>query len=433
MLTKENNDRVTQTGPGTLGGDLLRRYWQPVALSVELKHDEPFAVRIMSEDLVLYRDEQGKPCLIGRRCPHRGVDLSYGRVEDGGLRCLYHGWLLSGDGRCLDQPGEGTASNYKDRIKHKAYPCKEAGGLILAYMGPGDPPNLPKFPFFLAPPERSWTTKIHHDCNYLQGNEGNVDPQHLSYLHRFLDPRQSVDERVNSLLIRDSAPKLEVEETGYGFRLFAARAAAEGEIYIRMSNFIMPNCSAFDGSPLVDPRTGKSRENLGYQMHWHVPIDDDTHWKYTILYGHEIPIDLNWIEKIVFADVDENYQLARNQGNRYQQNRQEMKTMSFAGMGQSFWAHDKFAVEAQGAIVDRSAEHLGTTDKPTMLMRRQLLQAIDAMEAGQDPLFVERDKAANALADMAVLSKVVPEGTDLLSGWWRDFRPKIGPIMEILE
>lgn len=429
MLSKENNDLLTLTGPDTPGGDLLRRYWQPVALAAELTADAPLAVRILSEDLVLYRGERGKPCLVGRRCPHRGVDLSYGRVEDGGLRCLYHGWLLAGDGRCLDQPGEPEGSTYKDRIKHKAYPCREAGGLILAYMGPGEPPHLPKFPFFLAPEERRWVTKIHHDCNYLQGNEGNVDPQHLSYLHRFLHPGQTVDARVNSMLVRDPAPKLDVEETRYGFRLFAARSAGPDQSYIRMTNFIMPNCSAFDGSPLVDPRSGTSRDNLGYQMHWHVPIDDVTHWKYTILYAHEIEIDLQWIETIVFADVTADYTLERNAGNRYFQNRDEMKSTSFAGLGQSFWAHDKFAVEAQGPITDRSTEHLGTTDKPTMLMRRQMLSAIDDIKAGRDPLFVERSSQENALADLMVLSKIVPSSTDSLSGWWRAHLPRTGPMI----
>ncbi len=430
MLSNENNDLVTLTGAGTPGGELLRRYWQPVALSSELKPGVPLSVRVMSEDLVLYRDERGKPGLLGRRCPHRGVDLSYGRVEDGGLRCLYHGWLMAADGRCLDQPGEPEGSSYKERIRHKAYPCREAGGLVLAYMGPGTPPRFPKLPLFLAPPERSWATKIHHDCNYLQGNEGNIDPQHLSYLHRFLDPRQSVDARVNSMLVRDPAPKLEVEETPYGFRLFAARSAGNDASYIRMTNFIMPNNSAFDGSPLVDPRTGKSRENLGYQMHWHVPIDDVSHWKYTMLYSHEIAIDLDWMEKTVFADVGKDFRLARTAENRYLQDRDEMKGMSFAGMGNSFWGHDKFAVEAQGLIADRSAEHLGTTDRPTMLMRRQMLRAIEDIEAGRDPLGVERDGQDNALAELMVLSKVVPNTTDVLSGWWRAHVPRTGAMAE---
>jgi phenylpropionate dioxygenase-like ring-hydroxylating dioxygenase large terminal subunit len=431
MLSRENNDLITRTGPGTPGGDLLRRYWQPVALSAELKADALLAIRVMSEDLVLFRGEGGKPGLMGRRCPHRRVDLSYGRVEDGGLRCLYHGWLMAGDGRCLDQPGEPEGSTYKDRIRHTAYPCREAGGLVLAYMGPGAPPRLPKLPFLLAPPERSWATKIHHDCNYVQGNEGNIDPQHLSYLHRFLNPEQSVDARVNSMLIRDSAPRLEVEETPYGFRLFAARAAGPDQSYIRMSNFIMPNNSAFDGSPLVDPRTGKSRENLGYQLHWHVPIDDVSHWKYTILYAHEISIDLDWIKKRVFDDVTPDYRLKRNAQNHYLQDREEMKSQSFAGMGQSFWGHDKFAVEAQGAIIDRSEEHLGTTDKPVMLMRRQMLAAIDDIKAGRDPLFVEREGQDNALAALMVLSKVVPAATEPASDWWRAHVPKTGPLRSI--
>ena len=128
----------------------MRRYWQPVALSEELGADEPSAaLRIISEDFscsIAARAASRAP--VGRRCPHRGVDLSYGRVEDGGLRCIYHGWLMAGDGRCLDQPGEPEGSTYRDRIQHKAYPCREAGGLILAYMGPGEPPRLPQFPFF---------------------------------------------------------------------------------------------------------------------------------------------------------------------------------------------------------------------------------------------------------------------------------------------
>ena len=135
MLSKEHNDLITLTGPGTKGGDLLRRYWQPVALSAELAADVPLPVKIMGEDLVLFRDDRGKPALVGRHCPHRGVDLSYGRVEDGGLRCLYHGWLISGAGQCLDQPGEPAGSTFKDKVRHTAYPCFEAGGVVMTYMG----------------------------------------------------------------------------------------------------------------------------------------------------------------------------------------------------------------------------------------------------------------------------------------------------------
>ncbi|MSQ18018.1 MAG: hypothetical protein EXR39_00295 [Betaproteobacteria bacterium] len=209
MLAKEQNDLITLIGPSTPGGDLMRRYWQPVALSEELGTDTPIPVTVFSEALVLYRDAAGRPNLIGRYCPHRRVDLSYGRVEAGGLRCIYHGWVLAGDGRCLEQPGEPANSRYKERIRHIAYSCREAGGVILAYFGPGEPPVLPAFGFFDCAPERVWATKIHHACNYLQANEGNVDPQHLSFLHATLGAGSLYPE-LNSLITADVAPRLEV-------------------------------------------------------------------------------------------------------------------------------------------------------------------------------------------------------------------------------
>ncbi len=430
MLSKAHNDLITLTAPGTPGGDLLRRYWQPVALSVELGPEVPFPLKIMGESLVLFRDDHGQPALVGRNCPHRGVDLSYGRVEDGGLRCLYHGWLISGEGRCLQQPGEPAGSTFKDKVRHKAYPCFDAGGMVFAYMGPGTPPRRPAFPIFAAPPAQVWTTKIHHECNYLQGNEGNIDPQHLSYLHRFIDPRKD-DFGINALLVADPSPRIEVEETPYGHRVFTTRAVGGDKCYIRITNFIMPNCSAFEGAPLVNPRGPRMRDNLGYQMHWHVPIDDVTHWKYTVLYAHEEPIDKEFLEKFVFCDVRKDYTLAGNAENRYLQDRAEMKRTSFAGLGQSFWQHDKFAVESQGAIADRTAEHLGTTDRPTILMRGQLIRAVEDMRAGRDPLFVERDGQPDALAGMEVVSKEVPAATDPRSDWWHAHAPRRRRMAEL--
>ena len=165
MLNKEQNDLITLTDAGTPGGELMRRYWHPVALSEELSADTPVPTRILGEDLVLFRDPTGQPRLIGRYCPHRGVDLSYGRLDKGGLRCIYHGWLMSGDGRCLEQPGEPAASDYKDKIRHPAYPCHEAGGLILTYMGPAPAPRVPALPFMTLP---SRTDLVHQDLSRLQ-------------------------------------------------------------------------------------------------------------------------------------------------------------------------------------------------------------------------------------------------------------------------
>ena len=146
MLTQEQNELLTRTGPGTPGGEMLRRYWQPVALIEELPQDgPPVPVRIMGEDLVLFRNEQGEPGLLGLHCSHRGADLSYGRLEDGGLRCIYHGWLYDVQGHCLEQPGEPPGSTFAEKIQHKSYPCREVGGLILAYLGPGEPPLVPLY------------------------------------------------------------------------------------------------------------------------------------------------------------------------------------------------------------------------------------------------------------------------------------------------
>ncbi|HZT06222.1 MAG TPA: Rieske 2Fe-2S domain-containing protein, partial [Chloroflexota bacterium] len=143
MLTKEENDLLTQTGPGTPCGELMRRYWQPAALSEELPPGgAPVPVRLLGEDLVLFRDDAGHPGLLSLHCPHRGADLSYGRLEDGGIRCIYHGWLFDVSGRCLEQPGEPAGSTFHERIRHTAYPCVEKNGIIFAYLGPGEPPLL---------------------------------------------------------------------------------------------------------------------------------------------------------------------------------------------------------------------------------------------------------------------------------------------------
>jgi phthalate 4,5-dioxygenase len=391
MLNNEQNALITLTDAGTPGGELMRRYWQPVALSEELSADTPVPTRILGEDLVLFRDPTGQPRLIGRYCPHRGVDLSYGRLDKGGLRCIYHGWLMSGDGRCLEQPGEPAASDYKDKIRHPAYPCHEAGGLILTYMGPGRPPRIPALPFMTCPAEQTWSTKIYHACNYLQGNEGNVDPQHLSFLHVAFGAQNSLDPGINDLIAGDVAPALDVEETAYGFRIFAIRHVGTDKKLVRITN----------------------------QIHWHVPIDDGAHWKYTVLYRYSGPIDKEFVAGVFFGELDKTYHSPRNAQNRYLQDRQEMTSKTFAGVGRNFYDQDLLAVETQGRVMDRSHEHLGTTDRPIILMRRQLLRAVEDVRSGRDPLFVERDGQANALQDLTVRANTLPASTDPKSGWWR--------------
>ena len=185
MLTAEENQLLTRTGPGTPCGELLRRYWQPVALSEQLPPGgPPLPIQIMSEELVIFRDQHGQVGLLDLHCSHRAADLSYGRIEDGGLRCIYHGWLYDVKGRCLETPAEPEGSNLKLTIRHPAYPCQEAGGAVFAYMGPGQPPLLPNYEVLTAPEEHRLATKYFLDCNYLQGLDGNEDTTHLYFLHR---------------------------------------------------------------------------------------------------------------------------------------------------------------------------------------------------------------------------------------------------------
>jgi phthalate 4,5-dioxygenase len=411
MITQAENNALTQTGPGTPCGEMMRRYWQPVALSEQLSSaSAPLKVRILGEELVLFRDDQGRPGLIGLRCSHRGTDLSYGRVENGGLRCLYHGWLYDISGRVLEQPGEPGGGANRNAIKHRSQPCQESGGVIFTYMGAGDPPLLPAYEFLNVPEPQRHVTKAFYGCNYLQGNEGNIDPVHLSFLHQHLSEGRPELQRVvgdsgetdNTLLHRDSAPTIEVELTDYGLRICTLRAADSGARYLRITNFIMPNLAAFGGSTVGE----------GYAVHWHVPIDDNSHWKYIFMFNRRGAI-LQELRDRVRADLSPEYRLARNAVNRYQQDRSSMATQSFTGMGFNFQAHDAFATESQGPVQNRTEEHLVTSDKAIIAARKLITNAINDVKAGRDPMHVVRDPSSNKFAHITVISEVVPAAANL--------------------
>ena len=185
MLTHEENTLLTQVGRGTPCGELLRRYWHPVAAAAELTDDKPIhAVKILGEELVVYRDKKGNFGLVGEHCPHRLASLAYGRVDEAGIRCPYHGWKFDGAGSCLEQPAEPADSTFKDRIKHIAYPVQYLGGLIYAYLGPAPAPLLPRWDVLVWEHGRRWIVKESIiECNWLQPMENSVDPSHLFWLH----------------------------------------------------------------------------------------------------------------------------------------------------------------------------------------------------------------------------------------------------------
>lgn len=207
MMSAEQNDLLTRVEGDRPAGALLRRYWQPAALVDELPAERPIRnVRLFGEDLVLFRDEAGSYGLIDRHCPHRGADLCFGRLEDGGLRCPFHGWLFGADGQCLEMPAEPADSNFHKKIRTTAYPCVERSGIIFTYMGPGDPPALPDFDCFIAPDDYTFAFKGLIECNWLQAVEVGIDPAHASYLHRFLKTRIIANPTASSFAIRLASP-----------------------------------------------------------------------------------------------------------------------------------------------------------------------------------------------------------------------------------
>src|ERR1700756_763267 len=185
MISAEKNALMTQVGPDRPAGRLLRAYWQPVALVDELDAERPLkALRLLGQDLVLFRDEDGRLGLIDRDCPHRGADLAFGRLEDGGLRCPFHGWLFDVDGRCLETPAEPSGSNLCAQIRQASYPVVERSGIVFGYLGEGAPPAFPAFDCFLAPDTHTFAFKGLIECNWLQALEVGLDPAHASFLHR---------------------------------------------------------------------------------------------------------------------------------------------------------------------------------------------------------------------------------------------------------
>ncbi|MFM9972850.1 MAG: Rieske 2Fe-2S domain-containing protein [Burkholderiales bacterium] len=412
MLKKKDNDALTRVGPRTSGGKMLRRYWQPVALAEELPPGgEPVTVRLMDEDLVLFRDENNHIGLIGLHCPHRGTDLSYGRIEAGGLRCLYHGWVWDVNGKCLEQPCEPEGSKFKGKVKNLAFPCIERVGLIFAYLGPGEPPLLPAYEFLVAPPEYVHVNKTHMECNYAQGNEGNIDPAHLSFLHTFDETKVDPNSKnLSPLAVRDPNPVMETEITDFGLRIHTLRDAAPDGWYLRVTNFILPNLSAFPGGSL----TG------GYTVNWHVPIDDTNHWKYQIILTRTI--DRALLDKTYFEDgITEDYMPVRNSANRYLQDRKIMKTWSYSGIGpkpgSNFTAQDAFAIVTQGAIQDRTREHLGYGDKVIVQARKLMLKAITDVQKGKEPAHVVRDAAKNSFDHLVIRGELIKDKKDWMERW----------------
>jgi phthalate 4,5-dioxygenase oxygenase subunit len=421
MLSAEQNELITRTGPGTAAGRLMRRYWQPAALVDELAGNRPVKpVRLLGEDLVLFRDQRGRHGLIARACPHRGTDLAYGRLEDGGLRCAFHGWLFDVEGNCLETPAEPEGSPLCRNIRQTAYPVVEKSGILFAWLGQGEPLAFPHFDCFAAPASHTFAFKGLIDCNWLQSLEVGVDPAHTSFLHRFFEDEdrstgygklfrdRSIDSNMpmTRIMREHPRPQIEVEPTDYGLRVVTLRRISEADTHVRVTNLVFPNAFVI---PMSSEMT---------IAQWHVPIDDTRHYWYAIFTSFGAPVDKDEMRRQRLALYElPDYAPRKNRHNHYGFDPHEQQHLTFTGMGTDINVHDQWACESMGTIQDRTREHLGQSDKAISAYRRLLRGAIDAA-AGDGVLPMQLDAAAAAqMTGPAAIDGIGPSAD--WQGYWR--------------
>jgi phenylpropionate dioxygenase-like ring-hydroxylating dioxygenase large terminal subunit len=389
MISAEKNDLMTRTGPGTPAGKLLRRYWQPVALAEELTGARPLkAVRLMGQDFVLFRDAQGQLGLLDRDCPHRGADLAFGRLENGGLRCPFHGWLFDVAGRCLETPAEPEGSKLHTRIQQRSYPVVEKSGVIFGYVGEGEAPAFPAFDCFVAPGSHTFAFKGLWECNWLQALEVGMDPAHASFLHRFFQDEDiaesygkqfrgaSADSNIaiTKVLREYDRPDISVAPAPYGMQLTTLRKLSEEQTHVRVTNIVFPQT-------FVIPMSSEMTISQ-----WHVPVDDTTSYWYAIFTSFTGPVDKQQMREQRLGTIElPHYTSRRNKRNDYGYSIDEQRGQTYTGMGMDINVHDQWACESMGAIQDRTREHLGSTDKAIVAFRRMLMDAIDGAQTGAAP------------------------------------------------
>jgi phthalate 4,5-dioxygenase oxygenase subunit len=396
MLSIEDNELVTRTNPGTPMGELIRRYWVPALLSEEIPAPDcpPARVKLLDEDLVAFRDTQGRIGLIGERCAHRGTSLFFGRNEECGLRCVYHGWKYDSEGNVVDTPAEPAGSDFRKKLRHTAYPTHEANGVVYAYLGPREKmPLFPDYEWTQVPLEFTYVTKCLLECNFLQGLEGECDSSHLSFLHRAF-----TNERNQALYKSDTAPFYETEDTDFGVRLIATRNAADNQHYVRFSAFVMP---VYGCVPAGRP----TNELEGYEIHTYVPADDTHCWRYDIGFRRDRAVRDEEVHRR--RQIKPDFTRIRNARNNYLQDRQMQRTVNFTGI-EDFLNHDACATESMGSIFDRSKEHLGVSDKAVIAVRKFLLTAARELQNGKEPSHVVRDAARNWFPHIDCFAYLLP-------------------------
>jgi phenylpropionate dioxygenase-like ring-hydroxylating dioxygenase large terminal subunit len=391
MLSNQDNETLCRVGPGTPMGNLMRQYWMPAIRSDELPAPDcaPLRVMLLGEKLIGFRMTNGKIGLMQDACPHRGASMFFGRNEEDGLRCVYHGWKFDETGACTDMPSEPAESNFKNKVHARAYPTQERNGVIWAYMGPREvPPPLPEIEANLLCEGPHQISILYRPCNWMQGLEGEMDTVHAALLH--FGAMRSEDAEPGSFNyyhFRQRAAKFDTVETDYGMGNGAYRPAEDDSYYWRVTQVLFPFYHMIPGGPLGE----------GIRIGAYVPMDDDHHMQWEIgvfkpngeavssrsavrapgVEGGRVA-DTNWLPNT--TDWYGRFNLDQNLANDYFIDRKEQAEWgSYTGI-RGIRQQDMAMTETMGPIYDRSHEHLGTTDQFIIRVRRKLIAMAKALQ-----------------------------------------------------
>jgi phenylpropionate dioxygenase-like ring-hydroxylating dioxygenase large terminal subunit len=415
MLSREDNELLTRVGPGTPMGNLMRQYWLPALLSSELPEPDcqPVRTLLLGERLIAFRDSSGRVGLLGNHCPHRGASLFFGRNEECGLRCVYHGWKFDVDGRCVDMPNEPPDSNFKDKVRAAAYPCQERGGIVWTYMGPrSTPPPLPDIEPNMLPEGQYVTYALQRECNWLQGLEGEIDTSHFGFLHfGSVTVEGTRPDSYERYMVQDRAPRFSVLDTDAGAVYGAYRPASEGFTYWRIAQFLFPFYAMIP--------TGE----LGRQLltrAW-VPMDDE-HMLFFSMASSDSFGNLrsstagvtgggSWQVAPNTTDWYGRFRLVPSRENDYFIDRDKQRRgQEYTGIS-GIHTQDQAITESLGPILNREVEHLGAADAMVIRTRRRLLAAVRALaERSETPPGVDQPEVYRKRSGQAVL----PAGVDWL-------------------
>src|SRR5687768_9920028 len=414
MLTKEQNELLCRVEGSAPMGQLARRHWLPVCMAEEVpeRDGKPVRARLLGEDLVVFRDSNGRLGVLGEHCLHRRASLAFGRNEDCGLRCLYHGWKFDVDGNVVDMPSEAPGAAERLGKKTKAYPAREGGGFIWIWMGPREEMREFEPPAWAPKPDIKWAiVKMHAACNWAQVLEGSIDSAHSSSLHSSEMPAAQVDSAKATKTSwprpsNDKAPRLQFQPTSYGFRYAAIRKPIlnpETSQYVRTTLFIAPF------TVLIPPN---DQYNLAQML---VPIDDVNTMFYWIAWHPDPAKGISQDEWRRFCaatpgvDLDENFRKKRNLANRYLQDREAMKRGDFTGI-KGIPTQDMAMWESMGPIVDRSRDKPGSSDLAVVQFRRMMVNAAKRVEEGGPAIGTTEPRIAHV--KLASFEGIVPKSTD---------------------